>query len=575
MSVLASSETKGRHDMLPSRIDRKLFAIAESPFRRPALFFLLCAAAVLYLSSVMYGLPQELDSDERLFFNAAVELLQNGTLDPDWYGAPAQPLIYLLALIIAFIAVIGTIFGQFETFADVGPYFLDNVTLFYAAGRIANVAVTLACLWLTDRLIRKIGIDGLWRWIALVLLCLSPLWSNYASIVRMDMMQIFFMLAILLFCIDAIARKSPIRNLVLAGACLGVAVTSKYPAIVSVVPIITSAALLIRSNTWSLRDAIRALALAAAASLAAAFVTGPYLFLNFAGVLQDVIWEARDSHLGYTGRGFFPQFSYYMLDVLPSALTSFGFVLGLAGLVAIGRRSEAGMLIGIFAAVYLVFISSLSLQWARWTLPLLPLLVVGIAAGGQAVETYLHKNFADSRVKSGFSSIFAICALVFLAPTTISVTQARATNNDTRVEALNWIEANIPPGSQILSETYAPALRVDLFELHVPSNQVGIDYWRNRSKRARPYGFYGRFPKGWAGDVNGFREALAAREIEYVVMSDGFFSRYAEDQDNASSESRFYEVIFEDYQQIKSFEKSRFKLGPEILVLKRRIKSDE
>ena len=54
------------------------------------------AAFIWFASGIFYGLPQELDPDEQLFVRGAGNILANRTLDPGWYGAPAQLLVYLL-----------------------------------------------------------------------------------------------------------------------------------------------------------------------------------------------------------------------------------------------------------------------------------------------------------------------------------------------------------------------------------------------------------------------------------------------------------------------------------------------
>nr|WP_321440621.1 glycosyltransferase family 39 protein [uncultured Hyphomonas sp.] len=534
------------------------------------MFLLLGLAALLYLSSVMYGLPQELDADERLFFNSAVDLLQNKTLDPAWYGPPAQPLIYLLAMIIAGIAVIGTLLGQFGSIADVGPYFLNDVSLFYASGRVLNVVFALACVWLTDRLIRQVGIKGHWRWIALGMLCLSPLWGRYASIVRMDMMQVFFMLAALLFSSEAVQRITPVRNLVLAGACVGIAVTSKFPGIVSAVPVVVCAGLLLKDKVWTVRKSFTVLMLSGIASIVTAFLTGPYLFLNFSGMLNDVLFEARGTHLGHTGAGFPEQIVFYMTSALPEAISIISVIVGLVGLITVLPRSNAGKLVSILALIYLVFISCLSLQWARWTLPLLPLLAIGIAAGGDTIESLVKRKFADPRSGALFTGACILLFVPILATQTFPAAMARATNSNTRVQALAWVEREVPAGTRILTETYAPALRTDMYDLYVPGNEGGFQHWSDRSKRVRPSGYYGRLHEGWNGDLEGFRSALADLDIEYVMLSDSFYNRYKADETEGPSVLPFYEAVFEDYDVIKEFDSSLFTLGQNVFILKRK-----
>ena len=62
------------------------------------LWVIAALALVLRLAPIGYGLPYELDTDEHLFVDAAWRMIENGDLDPDWYGNPATPLFAILAV---------------------------------------------------------------------------------------------------------------------------------------------------------------------------------------------------------------------------------------------------------------------------------------------------------------------------------------------------------------------------------------------------------------------------------------------------------------------------------------------
>ncbi|MEM9356272.1 MAG: hypothetical protein AAGB04_08665, partial [Pseudomonadota bacterium] len=94
--------------------------------------------------------------------------------------------------------------------------------------------------------------------------------------------------------------------------------------------------------------------------------------------------------------------------------------------------------------------------------------------------------------------------------------------------------------------------------------------WTSESRRHRPYGFYGDLSSNWNGDSDAFMDRVNRLEIEYVIMSDYFFSRYErEGRGSAQLNLKIYDAIFEHFVIEKEFDTSSRSLGPKILVLKR------
>ena len=91
-------------------------------------------ALLLRLAGVAYGLPQQLDPDEILFVSAAGRMLTNGSLDPEWYGAPASTLIDVLALLYGGYVGIGLVTRIFDGFSDVVADFYVDVSAYFLRG---------------------------------------------------------------------------------------------------------------------------------------------------------------------------------------------------------------------------------------------------------------------------------------------------------------------------------------------------------------------------------------------------------------------------------------------------------
>ena len=73
--------------------------------------FLLLALLTMNLFAIHYGLPQQLNPDEKFFVKGAGRMLRHPYLDPKWYGAPASTLMDALASTFASYAAIQLLSG--------------------------------------------------------------------------------------------------------------------------------------------------------------------------------------------------------------------------------------------------------------------------------------------------------------------------------------------------------------------------------------------------------------------------------------------------------------------------------
>ena len=294
----------------------------------------------------------------------------------------------------------------------------------------------------------ELRIGAFWSGVAVLILAISALMIRYATTVRADMLQILFLLLILWIMARSLSRPTA-TSFVLAGACLGFAVTSKYPGLVGVVPIVAAATTLVLERRLTARKAFLWLAMAAIASVVTAALAGPYLFINLQGALEALTVEARPEHLGATSNGFVWALWSYVTEALPEALGPVGTVLGVVGaVVMLGDRRAR--LVGLTFWAYLVCIALLSLWWERWVLPLVPMAALGIAYLVASIEAKSRARLAGRaegrRLIAARLAVAALILLPLVVPT-IDLVRGRATNDDTRVVAERVGRSQRPPGS--------------------------------------------------------------------------------------------------------------------------------
>lgn len=483
---------------------------------------LFCLAFALRIFTIRYGLPMELDPDERVFTDSAVRMVVLRTLDPDWYGAPASTLMLLLAGAYQ----IYYIFGDFASYGAFLQSYFSDVTPFFLIGRALSAVIGAACVPVAYLVCRGLGINAFWSVMAGMAIAISPMMIAYSAIVRMDMLQILFTLLFLLVGLRTLSEPN-IKRFFSLGLLLGLATTSKYPSIVFIATGLWILYVLRKEYFTPSDRIITYFRTAVVGALVAVFVSGPFIFIKFDATLEHLRHEGRMSHLDATSEGFFHALSKYITIALPSALSWPIVLAGVIGLAAAPLVEKRLRIVLVSFLVYLAFIAMMPLYWERWVLPLVPFCAIGAANLCQRLETVLVAKADRAGVQASRSALAVGAARLLVAggliapvvPSAYGEVSNRFLNRDTRVIALNWIEANVPKGSTILLESSTPALSVDDYDV-VVADKGRLVRWEEASRSARPIGYVGNF----GSDLNMLSRCQIYREfkekdIDYLLLA--------------------------------------------------------
>ncbi|MEQ8966273.1 MAG: glycosyltransferase family 39 protein [Azospirillaceae bacterium] len=529
-----------------------------------ALAGILALAAALRLAAIGYDLPFFYDPDEWVFIFRAGRILATGDPDPGWYGHPGQFTIYLNALVFAGLALAALVTGAVDGAGEVVAWFEQDRSAFVLAGRLVVAAFSVAIVALSAGLSRRLGGGAGTVALAALLVAIAPLLVDFGFLIRPDnQMTVFALLAVLAAVRLATAPRPGLY--LAAGAALGVAVSCKYPAVVFAVAIVAAHAFAEEGRVW--RRAHR-LAAAGAASLAACFVTAPFLFLEFGAVLADVGHEARDYHLSAASAGPLSALAWYGRTVFLPAGGPLGlalFCVAAAGAVARRdrvRRDGARGVVVVAALAYLAFIVSLPLQWERWLIPLLPLYLVVVALGAGDVARAAAARWRARR-RAGVGVMVGL-GLLLVAPTgwITAGDLVAELRGQTRTETWRYLMEEVPQGSRLLMERYTaqpPRGRFALFEVDEAGAIVPVD---GPERFAVPQGVTGRLPPG------GAVAAIEAAEIDYLVLGDDYARRKAEPARHADAVA-VYETLLDRYPTVFATEPRRWvRAGRENRVLR-------
>ena len=535
----------------------QLFGLQSVFNNRWYLIVIVLIGASFRLYGIDVGLPYLYDPDEPDFVERALSMLNHRDLNPHWFGHPGTTTMYLLAGIYVVMYGVGTVMGIFTSPEDFKALYWEDPTAIYLIGRILSTLFDLGTIILVYLIARRL-FNSLTGLLTALIIALSPVHIYYSQLVRTDNMMTFLILVSFWFCLD-ILEKRKWSSYIFAGFFLGLAVATKYPAVVMCLVIALSHILSSPSKAYK----ISRLSLAAVASLGGAFIGSPYLFLDFSTVLTDVIREARPTHLGHTSFGVFETLVWYAKGPFIKALSFIGFLLSVIGLVLSVVSKEKGKWILVsFPLLFLLFISNLNLRWERWALPIIPFLAI-CAASTIICSFYWLVKRNSWLTAVVVSSVLLIAIGAPLMEKNILEASLR-TKPETRTLAKDWMVKNIPEGSRVVLELLTPQLPLERYRLYQVSwsgKLVEADYENIKTS------FF--VPHGWMGRLKDIRE-IVNEKIDYMVLCEHYYQEYDARKELVPK----YRRIAETYESLMSMGKlihtikrpPRENQGPTILI---------
>jgi Dolichyl-phosphate-mannose-protein mannosyltransferase len=485
---------------------------------RLVLALILVAGFALRVWNIDYGLPFVYSIDEGSHFTSrAVEMFWQD-LDPGYYQNPAAYTYLVYGLLRVMYGPLGFLFDL--QFANVTEQFDKNPTEIWIAARALAAGLCVGGVAATYWAARRLwGVrEGL---VAAAVMAFAFLPVAYSRVAVTDVGALIGIAISLGFAVRAyeggrargaqprggrlgatLAGSHPTRDLALAGAAAGLAVSFKYTAGLALLPVAIAALARLRE------DAARALAGLALGTLLAAVVfvaLNPYLFDSLDAWwsdLRDQAEVARDQPKpGQESGGV----SYY-LDSLTWGLGWAAAFAALAGALLELRRDlvRGLMLIAVPVALF-VYLSVQSRYFGRWLLPAYPALAMLAAAALSQLSSLVPSQKWRGPVLGG------VAALVLLQPLAADVRSAQVLGrDDTRQQARDWLEDHYPPE---LRASVEPAVPGRWFR----SNPEGDPpSWLSRCPRQD-----GWTEAGWSYVASGGERVCARYKPGLVARPDG------------------------------------------------------
>jgi hypothetical protein len=399
------------------------------------------AALALRLWGFRQGLPLVYNADENAHFVAGAIGMFGHTYNPGYF---INPPAYTYLLHVAFAVGFGGRDGVDDAYAaDPGDVFAVARALSAVLGAVAVGLLAWAGARMFDR---RTGL------VAAALLAVAFLPVHYAHFALNDVPTLA-PVCLALAGVAGVFSRGRLGDYALAGAGIGLACATKYTGGIVLLPLL--AATLVGAGQ---SDGRRILGLALAGVLALAFflTANPFALLDFHAFRDGLSEQSAASSdgggkLGLTGNSGI----LYYLGTTTWGLGWLPALAALGGAVALTVRDwRRAVVLVPSILVFIAFMGSQDRFFARWLLPIYPLLCLLAAYGTVVLVSWAIERVGRPRPAWAAAAAGALlCAQGLVFAIHNDVVLARP---DTRQLAREWMVKNVPAGSKVVIEPVVP-----------------------------------------------------------------------------------------------------------------------
>lgn len=414
------------------------------------------AAFAIRAWTVRLSLPFVDHPDEPNPIDYVVQMLRSGDPNPHAFQKPSL-YVYLLLTTLTAHYRLGLASGRYGALGQmlVTTHQYTTIPEFFFWGRMLTVTLAALTIVAAFRVARRLAgpLAGL---LAALFLALSPFHMRHSQYVTTDVASAWLVLLAFGAAL-ALARHGRWRDYLAAGAFAGLAASAKYNAGVAALMVV--AAHMLAAPGRPLARSPRLVAAGLAALLG--FVAGtPYALLSWgefrSGLLGQVQDYAETAHGDFVGAWNLAGYGDFFWNEGLGWVACIAGLAGLALLLADRRRRAAGLIWLSFVLPYLLLHLAQTSHFTRNMLPVVVLSALPLGMAGAAL--YAQAQAFVQRGKRAWRPalyLFAVAlGVLLLLPPALGTWaySARLQRGDTRLQALAWVEANVPPGARIAAE---------------------------------------------------------------------------------------------------------------------------
>ena len=423
-----------------------VFKTSEIRKRDWVLLMILVVGGLARYWGIGFGLPHtECRPDETTILRIALKF-GTGDLNPHFFRYPTLYMYILFCLYICYF-LFGMSTGKYASMSDFIAEYSLNPSNLYLIGRVFSAFLGTASVFVLYKIAKHLFGEKTAA-VSSLFLTLAYLHVRDSHFGVTDVALTFLIMCSILFIVRSHEDKTP-RSYVYAGVFAGLATSTKYSAILLLVPMcIAHVYNVLDEGDREVGSFVDKRILGFVAVLALAFLLGtPFALLDFHTFISDFLFEVEHlsrGHLINLGRGW----SYHLRFSLPLGLGWSLFSASLLGILVLirGDRRKA-MVLCSFPVVYYATIGKGYTVFLRYMIPLVPFLCVTGAvftvAIGDRLARYLKPHLRNV-------TTLVVVALTILPSACNAIHFDRLLGQkDNRLIATEWVNENIEAGSSI------------------------------------------------------------------------------------------------------------------------------
>ncbi|MFA5008053.1 MAG: glycosyltransferase family 39 protein [Candidatus Omnitrophota bacterium] len=398
------------------------------------LITILALGFILRIWGINFGLPYQYHQDEPMAINHAISY-GSGDFNPHYFQLP--PLIgYILFFLYAIFYLLGNLFNYFKDSDSFLTLFLQNPTAFYLIARVfLGLIPGCISIFLTFKVTQIIS-NKKSGYLAALFLAVSFLHVRDCHYAYHDVGLILFLLLAFLFSFKYLSTDK-LSNMIWAGVFAGFATGFKYNGVLIIAPILLGPWLYKKDKTMFIGGTLRVnftFLIFFALSYA---LSNPYSILDIKTFLASVFSESK----AHVYMGWLYHISYSAFE----GMGLFMAIISIAGfIIFLFSKDVRRKLIALFILLSYLSIVFFGQRHERYILPILPFLII---AASICIVDFFNK-FLQKPWKKYF---FILTVSILIAPPLIKSVYSDIlfSRKDTRTQATEWIEDNLPQGSAI------------------------------------------------------------------------------------------------------------------------------
>lgn len=407
---------------------------------KSVLIFIILIAFIVRAWGINFGLPYSLHFDEGLL-NYTAFFAASHKLRPDQFAYPMfYP--YLIIFLYGFYYLLGLLMGLWHSTREFFIAYLTDATPFLLLTRFSTVLISTATVgllyWIGKKLYhKKIGL------VAAFLLSLTFLSVQEAHYTKEDTLVGFLGLSAFYLAVR-ILKNGKTKDYVLGGMILGILFATKYHFFIFL-PLLIFAHFLRYSRSRSSLKVLfnRKFLIGAVLIPVVFFLLNPYIIINYRQAVANIVGQFEVTTVPWVSPQGQPIFLYYLTHHLKHGMGTPLLLVAWAGIVCLLLKSpkrENLLLVLTPLAFFITLMVFGSQNFARYAIPILPFLSLSAAV--------ILNNFFKKQAP------LIIISLLIILPSFLRILKFDyyLTQKDTRLEAKDWIEKNILPGTKVINE---------------------------------------------------------------------------------------------------------------------------